>query len=228
LQVVRRHARIDVTTLDWRDLDEAGRREGNTAYLTEDRARGLDLGTAPLSRFAVARLGDDRVQLFWTFHHALLDGWSAMRLLAEVLAEYGTLARGGERTPRAPSPYRDFVGWLLGQDHTEAERHWRRALAGWTAPTPLPYDHPRPAGHTSASSARAELRVRDADATALHTAAKRAGVTMNTLVQGVWALLLSRWSGQDEVCFGATSAGRPAELEGVVDMIGLFINTLPV
>ncbi|MEV5215334.1 amino acid adenylation domain-containing protein [Streptomyces albidoflavus] len=228
LQVVRRHARIDVTTLDWRDLDETGRREATTAYLTEDRARGLDLGTAPLSRFAVARLGDDRVQLFWTFHHALLDGWSAMRLLAEVLAEYGTLARGGERTPRAPSPYRDFVGWLLGQDHTEAERHWRRALAGWTAPTPLPYDHPRPAGHTSASSARAELRVRDADATALHTAAKRAGVTMNTLVQGVWALLLSRWSGQDEVCFGATSAGRPAELEGVVDMIGLFINTLPV
>ncbi|AXQ55558.1 amino acid adenylation domain-containing protein [Streptomyces koyangensis] len=228
LQVVRRQARIDVTTLDWRERDEAGRREATAAYLTADRARGLDLATAPLSRVAVALLGDDRVQLFWTFHHALLDGWSAMRLLAEVLAEYATLAGGGERTPRTPRPYREFVAWLLGQDHTEAERYWRRALAGWTAPTPLPCDHPRPPGHTSASSARAELRVRDAEATALHTAARRAGVTMNTLVQGVWALLLSRWSGQDQVCFGATAAGRPAELDGVMDMIGLFINTLPV
>ncbi|MFE7671413.1 amino acid adenylation domain-containing protein [Streptomyces albidoflavus] len=228
LQVVRRQARIDVTTLDWRERDEAGRREATAAYLTADRARGLDLATAPLSRVAVALLGDDRVQLFWTFHHALLDGWSAMRLLAEVLAEYATLAGGGERTPRTPRPYREFVAWLFGQDHTEAERYWRRALAGWTAPTPLPCDHPRPPGHTSASSARAELRVRDAEATALHTAARRAGVTMNTLVQGVWALLLSRWSGQDQVCFGATAAGRPAELDGVMDMIGLFINTLPV
>ncbi|MGW9419787.1 amino acid adenylation domain-containing protein [Streptomyces koyangensis] len=228
LQVVRRQARIDVTTLDWRERDEAGRREATAAYLTADRARGLDLATAPLSRVAVALLGDDRVQLFWTFHHALLDGWSAMRLLAEVLAEYATLAGGGERAPRTPRPYREFVAWLLGQDHTEAERYWRRALAGWTAPTPLPCDHPRPPGHTSASSARAELRVRDAEATALHTAARRAGVTMNTLVQGVWALLLSRWSGQDQVCFGATAAGRPAELDGVMDMIGLFINTLPV
>ncbi|MGW2263282.1 amino acid adenylation domain-containing protein [Streptomyces koyangensis] len=228
LQVVRRQARIDVTTLDWRERDDAGRREATAAYLTADRARGLDLATAPLSRVAVALLGDDRVQLFWTFHHALLDGWSAMRLLAEVLAEYATLAGGGERAPRTPRPYREFVAWLLGQDHTEAERYWRRALAGWTAPTPLPCDHPRPPGHTSASSARAELRVRDAEATALHTAARRAGVTMNTLVQGVWALLLSRWSGQDQVCFGATAAGRPAELDGVMDMIGLFINTLPV
>ena len=228
LQVVRRQARIDVTTLDWRERDEAGRREATAAYLTADRARGLDLATAPLSRVAAALLGDDRVQLFWTFHHALLDGWSAMRLLAEVLAEYATLAGGGERPPRTPRPYREFVAWLLGQDHTEAERYWRRALAGWTAPTPLPCDHPRPPGHTSASSARAELRVRDAEATALHTAARRAGVTMNTLVQGVWALLLSRWSGQDQVCFGATAAGRPAELDGVMDMIGLFINTLPV
>lgn len=228
LQVVRRQARIDVTTLDWRERDEAGRREATAAYLTADRARGLDLATAPLSRVAAALLGDDRVQLFWTFHHALLDGWSAMRLLAEVLAEYATLAGGGERPPRTPRPYREFVAWLLGQDHTEAERYWRRALAGWKAPTPLPCDHPRPPGHTSASSARAELRVRDAEATALHTAARRAGVTMNTLVQGVWALLLSRWSGQDQVCFGATAAGRPAELDGVMDMIGLFINTLPV
>ncbi|WP_436319389.1 amino acid adenylation domain-containing protein [Streptomyces koyangensis] len=228
LQVVRRQARIDVTTLDWRERDEAGRREATAAYLTADRARGLDLATAPLSRVAAALLGDDRVQLFWTFHHALLDGWSAMRLLAEVLAEYATLAGGGERTPRTPRPYREFVAWLLGQDHTEAERYWRRALAGWTAPTPLPCDHPRPPGHISASSARAELRVRDAEATALHTAARRAGVTMNTLVQGVWALLLSRWSGQDQVCFGATAAGRPSELDGVMDMIGLFINTLPV
>ncbi|MGW6598225.1 amino acid adenylation domain-containing protein [Streptomyces sp. NPDC055036] len=228
LQVVRRRARIDVAALDWRGLDEAAHREATTAYLTADRARGLDLGTAPLSRVAVARLGNDRIQLFWTFHHALLDGWSAMRLLAEVLAEYAALATGGERTPRTPRPYRDFVAWLLGQDHTEAERHWRQALAGWTAPTPLPYDRPRQPGRTSASSARAELRVCDADATALYTAAKRGGVTMNTLVQGVWALLLSRWSGQDQVCFGATAAGRPAEIDGVVDMIGLFINTLPV
>ncbi|MEV6977381.1 amino acid adenylation domain-containing protein [Kitasatospora sp. NPDC093806] len=228
LQVVHREAALTVTRLDWRGLDPAARQHATERHLAEDRARGLDFEAAPLSRVAVARLDTDRVQLFWTFHHALLDGWSAMRLLGDVLAEYAALAAGTTSVERPRRPYRDYVAHLAARDHTAAADYWRPALAGLTAPTALPYDRPAVPGRPAASSAQTRLRLPEQVSARLHAAARDARVTMNTLVQGVWALLLAHYSGDRRVCFGATVVGRPAELDGVEEMIGLFINTLPV
>ncbi|WP_181923869.1 non-ribosomal peptide synthetase [Streptomyces inhibens] len=228
LQVVRTGVRIPVAQLDWTALDEAGQRQALERYLAEDRARGLDLHTAPLARIAVARLGGDQVRLVWTFHHLLLDGWSVVQVLSEVLGEYAALADGVPYTPQQRHTYAEFVGQLAGQDHTAAEKYWRGALTGRESPTPLPYDRPRPDAHQAAPDAELKLRLPAAVTGRLGTAAKRAGVTMNTVVQGLWALLLARHSGERDVLFGATVAGRPDDLAGAESVIGLFINTLPV
>ncbi|MEV7771732.1 amino acid adenylation domain-containing protein [Kitasatospora sp. NPDC086791] len=239
LQVVRTEAALEVTRLDWAGLDAAGHRAAVARFLHEDRERGLDFATAPLMRIAVATLDDNRVQVFWTFHHVLLDGWSAARLLAEVLAEYTALASDRERPEaggqgagrgRAPKrrPFRDHVAWLREQDPDAGEDYWRGVLEGWESPTPLPYDRPPAAGRRSASSAEVALELSAELSERLNAVACEARVTLNTVLQGVWALLLARYSGESRVCFGATVSGRSAELEGVADMIGLFINTLPV
>ncbi|MFH9870306.1 amino acid adenylation domain-containing protein [Streptomyces lydicus] len=228
LQVIRSDVRIPVTHLDWTALDEDGQRAELARHLAADRARGLDLHRAPLMRLALARLGGGRLRLVWTFHHLLLDGWSALQVLAEVLAEYAALADGVPHTPRERGSYADFVGWLAGQDSTAAEKYWRTALTGWESPTPLPYDRPRTDVRQATPDAGLELRLPAAETARLGAVAKRAGVTLNTVVQGLWALLLARHSGERDVLFGATVAGRPDDLADAESVIGLFINTLPV
>ncbi|WP_367127826.1 amino acid adenylation domain-containing protein [Saccharothrix sp. HUAS TT1] len=228
VQVVRVEVRAPVTHADWRGLTEADRERRLADHLDADRAAGVELDAAPLFRVVVFRLTDDRVHLLWTLHHVVLDGWSVMAVLSEVFAEYAALAGGSRVTPGNRPPYRDYVAWQLAQDAEVAMRHWRGVLAGFTEPVPLPYDRPPGRGHRVYSHAarRFELPTEVSDRLTAFT--RRARVTVNTLVQGVWALLLARYGGRADVCFGATVSGRPPELPGVDSMIGLLINTLPV
>ncbi|MFD4672028.1 amino acid adenylation domain-containing protein [Lentzea sp. NPDC058450] len=222
-QVVSAHVRVPVTELDWRDLSGAELDASVAHHLDQDRKAGLDLGEAPLMRVAIIRLTDDRVRLVWTFHHALLDGWSGMQVLAEVLGECSA-----EPVAVTRRPYRDYVEWLAQQDLTAAREYWQEAVAGFEAATPLPFDRPKSGLHRTVSSARLRISLPEDVTARVYETAKQAQVTINTVVQGVWALLLSRYSGETDVCFGATVAGRPADLAGADRIAGMFINTLPV
>ncbi|MYW44258.1 non-ribosomal peptide synthetase, partial [Streptomyces sp. SID161] len=227
VQVVHRHAELPVTHLDWRTLTPAQRAQATERLLAEDRAAGMDLGTAPLTRLTLAALPGDEVLLVWSTHHIVLDGWSTGQLLTEVCERYAALTGGPDPAPPARRPFADFLHWLREQDESAAERHWADALAGFTARTPLPYDR-TPAEAHRARSAAAVPRELDADVSRrLRETAARAGLTVNTVVEGAWALLLARSSGRDDVVFGTTVSGRPAELPGVEGMIGMFINTVP-
>ncbi len=189
--------------------------------LDEDREHGFDPAAPPLLRCTLVRTGERRHRLLVTHHHVLLDGWSVSVLLRELLAVY---AADGDPSVLTPvPPYRAFLHWLEGRDRTADEAAWRNALDGVTEPTRLaPSAQP---GATDLAQARIEL---PADTGAALTARARSlGVTMNTLVQSAWAILLGRLTGRDDVVFGTTVSGRPAELPGVESMVGLFINTIP-
>ncbi|WP_409181044.1 non-ribosomal peptide synthase/polyketide synthase [Amycolatopsis sp. VS8301801F10] len=220
VQIVHREAELPVRQLDWTDLEEPGTELAR--LLAEDRARGLDLAVAPLSRVALARLSDTEVQVLWTFHHVLLDGWSVFQVLSDVCTAYA-----GQPLPSRP-PFRDYLAWLGEHDQAGSEEFWRAALAGIEGPTRLPADRTPPSGHAPCSAEWLPVRL-DRSATArLDAFVKRHGLTHNVVLQGAWALLLSVYSGQSDVVFGATSSGRPAEVPGVDDIPGIFINTLPV
>ncbi|WP_420803558.1 amino acid adenylation domain-containing protein [Saccharothrix deserti] len=217
LQVVHEHARVPFTFLDWSDLDENARADRLRELLAEDRAQGLDLGVAPLMRVAIARLSPTSVQVLWTFHHVLLDGWSVFHVLSDVL-------NPGELPERRP--FRDYVAWLVRQrDDDAAEAHWRRVLGTFDSPTPLPADRTAPHG---TSSQRLSVELTATESEQLYEFARRHRLTPSAIVQGAWALLLARSSGRRDVCFGATVSGRPADLPGVDGITGIFINTLPV
>ncbi|MFF9765686.1 non-ribosomal peptide synthase/polyketide synthase [Streptomyces sp. NPDC014636] len=227
VQVVHHRAELPVTHLDWRTLPPERRAEATERLLAEDRAAGMDLTTAPLTRLTLAALPGDEVLLVWSTHHIVLDGWSTGQLLTEVCERYAALTGGPDPAPPARRPFADFLHWLRAQDETAAERHWAETLAGFTARTPLPYDR-SPAEAHRARSAAAVPRELDAETSRrLRENAARAGLTVNTVVEGAWALLLARSSGRDDVVFGTTVSGRPAELPGVEGMIGMFINTVP-
>jgi amino acid adenylation domain-containing protein/non-ribosomal peptide synthase protein (TIGR01720 family) len=228
VQVVQRRAEVPVSYLDWTGLTAEQRSSALAALLADDRAAGLDLGSAPLLRVTLARLSPTDVQVVWTFHHVLLDGWSVFQVLGDVFATHGALAAGTEPALPVRRPFRDYLGWLAEQDRAEAERHWRQALSGMNGVTPLPYDRVPAAAHASRSGAWHAVCLPGDESDRLYDFARRHRLTVNAVVQGAWALLLARYSGQRDVCFGATVSARPAGLAEVDSITGVFINTLPV
>jgi amino acid adenylation domain-containing protein len=181
-------------------------------FLRQDRLRGVDPSRAPLWRLTLLRR-DDGHELVFTFHHALLDGRSIALLLREVFGRYD-----GASGEASPTSFRDHAEWLAGLDLARSAGFWREQLHGITAPTPLPLDEAREEdpGHDEIG-----LRLSCAETAALG----RAGVRLSTLLQASWALLLARHSGETDVVFGATRAGRGP---GSRSTPGLFINTVPV
>ncbi|KVX89566.1 non-ribosomal peptide synthetase [Burkholderia ubonensis] len=224
LQRVHRQAALPVEQLDWRTRGATLDADFD-AWLAADRARGFDWNEPPLMRLTLIRVTDDAWRVVWTRHHVLLDGWSTARLLADVLRDY--------RDPDAVSPfasrpalrYRDFIAWLGARDRDADERFWTGRLARLDAPTLIAE---RTADRADAAMRTWRARI-DADAFArvAHTA-RALRLTVNTLVQGAWALALQRMTHQPAVAFGATVAGRPDALPDVDAVLGLFINTVPV
>ncbi|WP_229916012.1 non-ribosomal peptide synthetase [Streptomyces fructofermentans] len=190
------------------------------AVAGEERARRFDLARPPLLRCALVRLGGDRSRLMLTFHHIVADGWSLPVLHRELMACYG---RTPEPLPEV-APYRGFLRRLATADREAAREAWRTALAGVEGPTRLvgPQD-------TGAPIVPAQVRVElSEEVTArLSARARELGVTLGTVVQSAWGLLVGRLTARQDVLFGTTVSGRDAEVEGIESMVGLFINTLP-
>ncbi|PPS63279.1 non-ribosomal peptide synthetase [Pseudomonas sp. BRM28] len=221
LQVVYKHATLPVrrlarqaTTFDEKALQR---------ILEADCAEGFDLLQAPLTRLTLIDLGEHKHHLIWTSHHILMDGWSSSRLLGEVLELYH-----GRTPPAKRGQYRDHIQWLQNQSQASLEQFWKHKLHDLEGPTLLAGSiAPRPAGDLQGHAAL-YLHWDEARTQRLREQTQRLRITPNTLIQAVWLLLLQRYTGQPTVCFGATVAGRPASLPGAEEMLGLFINTLPI
>lgn len=225
LQIVRRRAEIPWTIEDWREGTNAARSARFAELLERDRERGFDLSVAPLLRLALFRVAEDRHLFLWSFHQMAFDGWSLPIVLNEATAIYRGLVAGRVPDLPEPRPFRDYIAHLATLEIDAAEPFWRRELAGFWAPTPLPFDRP-PGGEGGFDECRGKLSA--AVRTALEAAARGHRLTLNTLAQGAWGLLAARLSGEEDVLFGATVSGRPPALDGVEEMVGMFLNTLPV
>ncbi len=229
LQVVRRQVKLPWTEYDWRGVSPEAQQNQLEALLQADRQQEFDPAKAPLMRLRLIRLAEESYQFVWSFHHLLLDGWSVSRLIEEVFTLYKAYQLGQAAALAASQPYQSYIAWLQRQDLSQAEAFWRQTLAGFTHPTPLPFDHtPNQQLQAGSDYAIQELKLSLATTAALQALARQQQLTLNTLIQGAWAILLSRYSGQTEVLFGAVVSGRPATLTEVETIVGLFINTLPV
>lgn len=213
-------------TVDCRITVEECSAEAGDDDLTElqraDHRRGFGLSDPPLMRLRLIKTGDRRYHLIWTCHHLLLDGWSGARFIEEVLARYA----GIHAARPAAYAYRDYIAWLLERDRESDARYWRMQLAALKAPTLLADALVKP--HQASGYGERRYRLSAALTGRLRMFAQAQRLTLNTIVQGAWALLLRRYTGQDAVAFGTTVAGRPPELPGVEHILGLFINTIPI
>jgi Condensation domain len=180
-------------------------------------------------RLKLIRTAEDRHELIWSNHHLLLDGWSSYVVLNEVMELYGGICEQRNVVLENRRPYRDYIRWLQQQDLCKAEEFWRATLAGFSAPTPFHIDQSgKKQSGQFVEFQNQELEFSPETTDRLKAFCRQRNLTLNTLMQAAWALLLSRYSGEEDVLFGSVVSGRPAEIPGVESMVGMFINTLPV
>ncbi|MBD2002946.1 MULTISPECIES: non-ribosomal peptide synthetase [Cyanophyceae] len=225
LQVVHQHIKVPLVQHDLQKLSPSEQQEHLQTLLEIDR-QGFDLSEAPLMRLNLLQLGEKSYQFIWSKHHLILDGWSTALVLKEVVEIYAALSQGQQEPDLPISSYGDYIAWLQQQDLSKAEAFWREKLKGFNPFTKrLGLDV---SSRLQKDCNQQVLQLSSTTTAALQSLARQHQLTLNTLVQGAWALLLSRRSGENDVVYGATVSGRPADLAGAESMVGLLINTLPV
>ncbi|MBW3586561.1 MAG: amino acid adenylation domain-containing protein, partial [Cyanobacteria bacterium 0813] len=212
---------------DWQGLAPAAQQQQLETFLKSDRERGFDMRQPPLMRMTLIKLAKDTYYFIWSHHHLLLDGWSNPAILTEVFDFYQAELNGEQLSLPRPRPYRDYIVWIQQQNLSEAESFWRQRLQGFTAPTPMPIERDFGSAAGEESDREQQILLSVATTAALRSLARQQQLTLNTLVQGAWGLLLSHYSGEEDVIFGTVVSGRPPDLAGVESMVGLFVNTQP-
>jgi natural product biosynthesis luciferase-like monooxygenase protein len=219
---------VDLVQHDWRELSPHVQETRLQSYLEADQRRGFDFPAGPPHRTALFQLGETDYRFLWTYHHGLLDGRSRLLVMRELFSLYEALSQGRDLELPVAQPFRTYIDWLQSQELAPAKRFWQQLLKGFTAANSIPTlrQHGEEAGHGETFGEQ-QIRLSLPATTALRELAERHDLTLNTIVQGAWAVLLSRYCGEDDVVFGATRACRHWETNSE-SMVGCFINTLPV
>jgi surfactin family lipopeptide synthetase C len=230
LQVVVKNVALPWKYMDWQELSTAEQQKQLVELLARQREQGFALNQPPLMDCTLIKLSKEGYRFIWRHHHILMDGWGVPIILREFLSFYEAKVQGKTCYLPAPPPYRDYIVWLTAQDQETAMEFWRQTLQGFCASTPLGVDRLQSDNQRQQSSHYQERKLHVASnvTRALQSLAQQHRATLSTIVQAVWALLLSRYSGERDVVFGVTVSGRPGDLSGVEKMVGLFINTLPL
>ncbi|MEH1931936.1 condensation domain-containing protein [Nostoc sp.] len=228
LQVVHQQVKVPLEQYDWRGIDPVEQEKTLSSFLVSDRQKGFDISQAPLMRLTVIRLAENTYQFVWSKHHLILDGWSGSLLLEEVFQIYKKLSQSQQIFLAPCRPFKEYIAWLQKQDLSKAEVFWRQMLNGIKAPTPLTYLEIENLSSQEEKYDEQQIKISAVTTEILQSLARQHQLTLNTLFQGAWAILLSRYSCQNQVVYGCGVSGRPVDLEGVESMVGVFINTLPV
>jgi len=222
VQIIPREVTLPWQVVDLSALPAKQREDERVFFLKQDQAQRFDPASPPLLRFALIRLAPDQHQLVFTNHHILLDGWSTPIFFEELFSLY--YSKGNALHLPRVTPYRDYLVWLKQQDRAAAEQAWRKAFTGLDEPTRIAATKPSSFTETTILS----FHLTETLTHALTELARHHGLTLSTLTQGAWAILLAQLTSRIDVVFGITVAGRPPELPGIERMVGLLINTLPL
>ncbi|MEO2261327.1 condensation domain-containing protein, partial [Paenibacillus amylolyticus] len=225
VQVVLKTQKIDLNFEDISQLSESEKSRYVNEYKQEDRGEGFDLLKGPLIRLAVLKKDSNSYIMIWSFHHILMDGWCISILMQEFMYIYRCLNTKQSIQLDTPIQFSRYMQWFEKQDREAARHYWSQYLATYEQQASVP----RASGKTEHGGVEQHAFRLDQELTrGLEQLAREAQVTLNTVMQTIWGVLLQKYNQSEDVVFGAVVSGRPAEVPGIEQMIGLFINTTPV
>lgn len=228
LEVVCKKVKVPIQQQDWRGIDTHEQQRQLKSFLASDRNCGFDLSQIPLMRLNLFHLADDYYEFVWSRHFIIADGWSIPLILGEVVQIYEALCQGQNEYLAPSTPFRNYIQWLQQQDLSQAEVFWRQLLKGVKTPTPLSNLYIDGLSHQEEKYDDRQITLSVETTSALYSFARQHRITLNTIIQGAWAFLISHYSGREEVIYGCTVSGRPPELAGAESIVGMLVNTLPI
>lgn len=229
LQLALKEGKVDFSFIDISEACYANPgKEIQKSYHYKDRSRKFDLNQDALIRLTLLKIGEDSFEMIWSFHHILMDGWCVGIIFNDFRALYKKHVEGLTLSLPEVEPYANYIDWLEKKDKEYARQYWQDYLADYSNQASLPIKENSSFDPTSFERSDYELILDKEQTKSLTQIAQKQGVTLNTFLQSAWGLLLSKYNDTNDVVFGAVVSGRPAEVEGIETMVGLFINTIPI
>jgi amino acid adenylation domain-containing protein/non-ribosomal peptide synthase protein (TIGR01720 family) len=228
IQRAHRNVELPFGEQDFRELSGTALEAAIDAFLKADRLQGFNFHIAPLMRVQLLHLSEQRSRMVWTFHHILLDGWSVPLVISRLQSAYGQLLSGKVQALLPVDNYGDFIQYLELRNRFAEQEYWQGYLSGFDTPSLLPFVGNGARRNQGTGAIGTEVLTLDATFTEqIQQYGQQQHVTVNTIMQGVWSYLLSRYTGQEDVLFGVTVSGRPTDLEHADHRVGLYIHTIP-
>jgi len=229
VQCVYHDVELPVDVLDYRQMTESEQAEAIRKYTNADRIRGFDFKSAPLMRVTLFRITDDHYRMLWTSHHLLFDGWSLPILMEEFLSTYELLISGKQLKQTKEDRYEDYIRYIERSDKEQEESYWRNYMEGIEQSTMLPFiELTKGRTKSGVSSEMHYLHLNETITEKIRSYSLNKRITVNTVMQGVWSYLLHQYTGNKDIVFGVVVSGRPDDLHGVEQRVGMYINTLPL
>ncbi|MBH8571744.1 SDR family NAD(P)-dependent oxidoreductase [Nostocaceae cyanobacterium CENA369] len=232
LQIVYKQVEVPLNYYDWSNINSVEQKAQLDSFIVSDRQKSFDFSQPCLMRHTLIRFTDDKYLYIWSFNHIIIDGWGGSLVFQEFVETYGTLCQDKQTSFAPTRPFREYIDWLQQQDISKAENFWRQALQGVKTPTSLTYiEKLEKIERSSTQEVRYSEEIIQLSPTtteALQTFATQHRLTLATIINGIWAVLLSRYTCCHNILYGCTVTGRPADLQGVESMVGMFVNTLPI
>ncbi|MGG5776138.1 plipastatin non-ribosomal peptide synthetase PpsC [Bacillus subtilis] len=224
-QVVLKHRHCPVHVEDISHLNEKDKEHCTEAFKEQDKSRGFDLQTDVLMRISILKWAPDHYVCIWSHHHILMDGWCLGIVIKDFLHIYQALGKG--QFPDLPpvQPYGTYIKWLMQQDREEAAEYWKKRLQHFEKASPLPK---RTDQMSDGTLQQITFTIPEKETSELQKIAAACGATLNTVFQALWGIMLQKFNRRDDAVFGSVISGRPSELKDVENMVGLFINTIPI
>ncbi len=228
LQIIHKPGNTPVDYQDWRGLDDDAQEQRLQALHKQEREAGFALLSEAPFHLRLVRVADERYWFMMSNHHILIDAWCRSLLMNDFFEIYQALGEGRQARLPVPPRYRDYIGWLQRQGLDDARAWWQANLAGFERATPIPSDRPLRHDHAGSGMVVGDCYTRLAvsDGVRLRELAQAHQLTVNTFAQAAWALVLARYSGDRDVAFGVTVAGRPVSMPQMQRTVGLFINSV--
>ncbi|MGR3186453.1 plipastatin non-ribosomal peptide synthetase PpsC [Bacillus subtilis] len=224
-QVVLKQRHCHVHFEDISHLNEKDKEHCTEAFKEQDKSKGFDLQTDVLMRISILKWAPDHYVCIWSHHHILMDGWCLGIVIKDFLHIYQALGKG--QFPDLPpvQPYGTYIKWLMQQDREEAAEYWKKRLQHFEKASPLPKRTDRMSDGTLQ---QITFTIPEKETSELQKIAAACGATLNTVFQALWGIMLQKFNRRDDAVFGSVISGRPSELKDVENMVGLFINTIPI
>ncbi|MFK2815470.1 plipastatin non-ribosomal peptide synthetase PpsC [Bacillus subtilis] len=224
-QVVLKQRHCHVHVEDISHLNEKDKEHCTEAFKEQDKSKGFDLQTDVLMRISILKWAPDHYVCIWSHHHILMDGWCLGIVIKDFLHIYQALGKG--QFPDLPpvQPYGTYIKWLMQQDREEAAEYWKKRLQHFEKASPLPK---RTDQMSDGTLQQITFTIPEKETSELQKIAAACGATLNTVFQALWGIMLQKFNRRDDAVFGSVISGRPSELKDVENMVGLFINTIPI